>query len=84
SAETAYGYYGYVLFGDNLTGSMAIVNVGATWDIAQVVTNDVGSIEAFFFLSGVTGGEIIQIPIPEPATMGLLTLGGLALLKRRN
>ncbi|MHC4563539.1 MAG: hypothetical protein ACYS8X_12300, partial [Planctomycetota bacterium] len=30
SAETAYGYYGYVLFGDNLTGSMAIVNVGAT------------------------------------------------------
>ncbi|MHC4562705.1 MAG: PEP-CTERM sorting domain-containing protein, partial [Planctomycetota bacterium] len=79
SAETAYGYYGYVLFGDNLTGSMAIVNVGATWDIAQVVTNDVGSVSMNFFLSGVGGGEVI----PEPATMGLLVIGGLGALIRR-
>jgi hypothetical protein len=81
SAEGKFGYYGETWFGDNLTGAVAINHVGATWDIAQVVTNDVGSVTTLFFLSGTAGGEVIDIP--EPATMGLLAIGGLGALIRR-
>ncbi|MHC4562930.1 MAG: PEP-CTERM sorting domain-containing protein [Planctomycetota bacterium] len=85
SAETRYGYYGVTVFGDNLTGAMDIVHVGATWDIAQVVTNDRNSILLDFYLRGTPGaggGEYINVLIPEPATLGVLALGGVALLRR--
>ena len=41
-----------------------------------------------FFISGTKGGEVIHLGVgdvlPEPATMGLLALGGLAVLRRRS
>jgi hypothetical protein len=45
--------------------------------------NDAGQI--YGWGRGSTGGHasIILTPVPEPATLGMLTLGGLAILKRR-
>jgi hypothetical protein len=85
SAETRYGYYGVTVFGDNLTGAFDIINAGPTWDIAQVVTNDRNSILLDFYLGGTYEfeGEYIHVLIPEPTALGLLALGGLALLRKR-
>jgi hypothetical protein len=84
SSEMYYGYYGETHFGDTLTGTFSTtVTSGATWDIAQVVTSDRSSIQLDFFLSGTAGGEYVNVLIPGPATLSLLALGGLAVLRKR-
>ncbi|MCE5326431.1 MAG: PEP-CTERM sorting domain-containing protein [Planctomycetaceae bacterium] len=55
--------------------------------LITVTTDGSGSISGTWHKttgeSDLTGLQISQQPIPEPATMGLLVLGGLALLRKR-
>ena len=67
--------------GTNLTGlvmTFRIVHPNAPGTIDWWVSNEDGSDNVFTDF-GTVGG-----PVPEPATMGLLALGGLAILRRRS
>ncbi|HDZ20079.1 MAG TPA: PEP-CTERM sorting domain-containing protein, partial [Phycisphaerae bacterium] len=64
------------------------VDAVETLDLANIVVPFGETVTLLFFMNGTGGGEVIDtsftVPIPEPATMGLLVLGGLAMLRRRN
>ena len=60
----------YQSFAEPLTGSW----VRLTWEDSSVGSSEITSFQLF-------GAAIV--PVPEPATMSLLALGGLALLRRR-
>ena len=72
-------------FGDSLTGAFGDGTAsGPLWTFAQIVHN--APVGMFFKIFGYSGGEVVEgfVPIvPEPATMSLLGLGGLAALIRR-
>jgi hypothetical protein len=81
-------------FGSQLTGTFA-VDATPSLSLAHLVIRDTpalfawsfgtGQVSFDFFISGTKGGEVIRfdLGLPEPATLGLLALGGLTLLKRR-
>jgi len=82
-------------FGNKLTGTFA-VTANANLTLAYFVVKNPGMplgvvatgglVNANFFMSGTKGGEVISFKIggvPEPATMGLLAIGGLGALIRR-
>ncbi|KKN79458.1 hypothetical protein LCGC14_0340220 [marine sediment metagenome] len=71
-------------FGTFLTGTF-VVDAVETLDLAQIVVPFGETVTLFFFMGGTGGGEIIDtsFPVPEPATLGLLSLGGLALLRHK-
>ena len=57
---------------------------GLSWADASSSSVGLGGGEYFdFTASGSFGGTLVVALLPEPATMGLLGLGGLALLRRR-
>ncbi len=86
--------FSHTSFGSNLTGVFA-VDAAPVFDLAQVVVPasiitgyDVmptGWIHVDLFVSGTKGGEAFNfwLDVPEPATMSLLAIGGLAALIRR-
>ena len=81
-------------FGSFLTGVFA-VDAAPVFDLAYIVIEDPGQplqlvtvdplVNVDLFVSGTKGGEIFDfmIGVPEPATMSLLAIGGLAALIRR-
>jgi hypothetical protein len=82
-------------FGSQLTGTFA-VTAAPSLSLAQLVIPlshcslyrmpfGTGIISLDFFISGTKGGEVLHfdIGVPEPATMGLMALGSVALLRRR-
>ncbi len=86
--------FGGTSFGTFLTGTWA-VDAAASFELAYIVIADpglplvalpfgTGLVHNDFFISGTKGGEIFQfdIGVPEPATMGLLSVGGIAALLR--
>ena len=63
-------------------------NPSTTWDLAQIVWPNGGAWSYNFLIAGIddagtTRGETFEGTVPEPATLGLLSLGGLALIRRR-
>ncbi|KKO11307.1 hypothetical protein LCGC14_0017870 [marine sediment metagenome] len=73
-------------FGTFLTGTFAVDAV-ETLDLANIVVPFGETVTLLFFMNGTGGGEVIDtsftVPIPEPASLSMLVLGALALLKRR-
>ena len=71
-------------FGTELTGTFAVDAV-PTLDLAQIVVPFGETVTLNLFMSGTSGGEVISTSflVPEPATMGLLAVGGLGVLIRR-
>ena len=87
--------FGATDFGSTLTGTFAVGAV-PTLSLAHIVIKDPGGplvavpfgtgvVSLDFFLSGTSGGDVMffDIGVPEPATMGLLAIGGLGALIRR-
>jgi len=77
-------------FGDRLSGTFALAggSAGDTWMLAQLVAPNGTTLSFDFAISGalepgVEGDILATFVIPEPATLGLLGLGGLAVLRRR-
>ena len=94
-APPPFDTWGSTDFGNSLTGIFA-VDAASTLTLAYFVVADPGEplqqvafgtglVNANFFMSGTSGGEILEfgIGVPEPATMGLLAIGGLGALIRR-
>jgi len=84
--------FGETTFGDQLTGTFSLLGAAPStrWDLAQLVVPDGSRVYLDFFMAG--GGPLDPGPdgviltdfvIPEPATMSLLAVGGLAVLIRR-
>ena len=75
-------------FGAQLTGVFA-VTAAPVLDLAYVVVpahsghSFWSPVKLDFYLSGTKGGEYIY-DIPEPATLALLSMGGVALLRRKH
>ncbi|HDZ21046.1 MAG TPA: PEP-CTERM sorting domain-containing protein, partial [Phycisphaerae bacterium] len=63
------------------------VDAVETLDLANIVVPFGETVTLLFFMNGTGGGEVIDtsftVPIPEPASLSMLVLGALALLKRR-
>jgi hypothetical protein len=53
------------------------------WDVGNIVTpgTDIGLLEGSYTIKG--GDTVALTIVPEPATMALLGIGGLALIRRR-
>ena len=97
-ATPPYDLFGWTDFGSQLTGTFAVPGVPSL-SLAQIVIRDpglpligvpfgTGLVSLDFFMSGTTAGETFLFDIgvvPEPATIGLLALGGMgALVHRRH
>jgi len=94
-AGSPFDLFASTSFGTYLTGVFA-VNAAPTYEVAYIVIPDPGGplqvvaepnsqVACDFFISGIKGGEIFDfhIGVPEPATMGLLTVGAVGALFRR-
>ena len=59
--------------------------MGTRWGSRTLGTDSLGSTidDVPIYNTALTAAEVAALPIPEPATMSLLALGGLALLRRR-
>ena len=84
-AVPPYDLYADTDFGAYLTGTFAVDGVPSLALAYLVVPTD-SVVTLDFFMSGAKGGEHIDTSfvVPEPASMSLLALGGLALLRRRS
>ena len=96
-ATGPFAYAATVAFGDRLYGDLALTGGAeadidgdgdpATWMLAWIVVPLDTTVYMNFFTTGIDPGEEIvgsfTVPIPEPATMSLLALGGIGALIRR-
>lgn len=81
-------------FGDRMHGNFAVVGGAAadvdgdgdptTWQLAWIVVPMPVTIDMNFFTTGIKGGEaVVGSFIPEPATLSLLAIGAVGLLRKR-
>ena len=91
-ADTSFGNYMGGAFADSTAAGVATRNLvylvipdpgGTLEGVAYMDATSV--VDSFFLGSGPGGGEVVQfgIGVPEPATMSLLAIGGVAALIRR-
>lgn len=71
------------------SGDGGIFQPGAPWGIGNPIVAGAATVEDLTFNYHINGeveqraGELVIIPVPEPATMSLLVFGGLGVLHRR-
>ena len=77
-------------FGDRLSGTFALAGgaAGPTWHIAQLVAGNGTTISLDFAVSGIlepgpAGDVQTSFLVPEPATLSLLAISSLGLLRRK-
>lgn len=82
---------GSLVISGNQTANSAIANLIWVWDGTQYVDGTLGSgagrYSATYYTTGEYAGYTVftgGTPIPEPGAMALLSLGGLAMLRRRH
>ncbi len=78
-------YYGFIHTGSNIydVNSLLTSNPGGwnVWSIFDINNN--GQMVGYAFNSQNQSHAVLLTPVPEPAMLGLLALGGLTLLRRR-
>ena len=80
----AFPVTGITGYGSPLTGTVFDTGEGTPLDVLQVVIKCGTAADYTVSVSNGAGeGETFEGTIPEPATLGLLCLGGLALIRRR-
>jgi len=95
-ATGPFGGFATVSFGDRMFGTFSVIGGAAadvdgdgdptTWNLLHIAAKWGTQVHMNFFMTGVKGPEIIVGDfniVPEPATMGLLAMGGVAALLRR-